>query len=159
MTSTMATRFRWWLIILVAIGTPVAARAVPDVVEEDESGDDTLRYYLSKSTVVVSGEVFDGPQGASFDAGVSRYSFKLKVKEVLYGIMLDPEFTVVTERMERDATEHQPFFKKGKLVILFLRLKKNDRGLVLWREADPWFGVQQYNEGMALSLKRLAKEE
>lgn len=155
----MATRFKWWPILLIAIGMPTAVHAVPDVVEEDESGDGTLRYYLSKSTLVVSGEILDGPQGGSFDAGVSRYSLQLKVREVIYGDAEDEELAVIVERIERNAREHLSFFKKGNPVILFLREKKTDQGLRHWRGADPWFAVQQYNEGMVVMLKRLVKEE
>jgi hypothetical protein len=51
-TSTMANRFKWWPILLVAIGMRAAVHAVPDVGEEDESGDHTLGYYVSKSFAV-----------------------------------------------------------------------------------------------------------
>lgn len=125
-----------------------------------DDGEDTLRSYLSKSSLVVSGEIIAGPDVSTTEQWVNRYSMRVKVAKVIKGGINDKELkdgldlTVI--RFEKKVSERLAFLKKDGRVILFLRERDdNVRG---WRSVDPWFGVQQYNEIMEDELERLFSE-
>ena len=62
----------------------LAALLTSPVTALAEHGDQTLRYYMSNSTVVVSATIVSQPKGITDEAGVVRRSFSIQVVEVLY---------------------------------------------------------------------------
>jgi len=137
----------------------IAALVLPAALPAAE-GDDTLRYYLSKSSLVVSGDIIDGPRIVSTETSVNRYSFRLKVTKIIKGGIhenaLKDGLPVGTIHPETNKAESLAFVKKGERVIVFLRERQDKLGG--WEGADPWFGVQQYNEIMEDALERLYAE-
>jgi endonuclease YncB( thermonuclease family) len=131
-----------------------------------DSGDDTLRYYLTKSDFVVMGEIVSEPFGISTELGVIHYSCDFKVSQVARGlnrgdkadeIKSDTQIKVNIIRFEKDEADKCPEIKKGGKCILFL--KKADQGnFPTWQTADFWFGVQRASPWMMRSLVRLAGE-
>lgn len=133
---------------------------VPSAALFADDGDDTLRYYLSKSSLVVSGEITEGPRMTFMDASVIRYSFRLKITKIMKGSVKENELKdglgVSAIHPEIDKRERLAFVKKGERVILFLREREDKFGG--WEGVDPWFGVQQHNELMEDALERLHAE-
>jgi hypothetical protein len=120
-----------------------------------DGGDDTLRFFLSKSDLVVVGKLTSEPAGVEKEAGVVNYRCQVAVSEVLKGkAATKGELTVNIIRFESAAEDKLPWFKKGATCILFL--KSADPKTPAWETADVWFGVQPSSPWMARSLKRLA---
>ncbi|HEV3255428.1 MAG TPA: hypothetical protein VG013_00985 [Gemmataceae bacterium] len=120
-----------------------------------DGGDDTLRFFLSKSDLVVVGTVTSDPAGVEKEAGVVNYHCRVAVSEVLKGkVSTKGELAVNIIRFESAEEDKLPYLKKGAKCILFL--KSADPKTSSWETADVWFGVQQFSPWMARSLKRLA---
>lgn len=124
-----------------------------------ESGDDTLRYYLSKSQLVVIGTIENEPTAQFGEDSVPIYRFNFKVSEVLKGEwdkskVLSP----AVARFEQNEKDSVPcLLRKGGTCVLFLR-SAPPNSLPAWESVDPWFGIQHAGPMMARSLKRLMKD-
>jgi hypothetical protein len=123
-----------------------------------EEGDDTLRFSLAKSDLVVSGTINSNSIVVTTDPGTPNYLFDFQVDDVLKGeVGLKGKLIQVSiKRFEggRNWKGH-PLLKDGARCILFLRGVKPP-SVPAWREVDPWFSVQPANLSMSESLKRLA---
>jgi hypothetical protein len=123
-----------------------------------DSGDDTLRFFLSKSDLVVVVTITSDPQAIPKEAGAVHYNCNATVAEVLKGAgeaRAKEELSTSIIRLEREAEDKSPYLKKGARCILFL--KSAGAKVPYWESADVWFGVCRYSPGMARSLKRLAQ--
>jgi hypothetical protein len=122
-----------------------------------DGGDDTLRFFLSRSDLVVVGTLTSDPVGVEKEAGVVNYHCQVAVSEVLKGkVSSKDELTVTIIRFESAEEDKLPWLKKGARCILFL--KSADPKTPSWETADVWFGVQPSSPWMARSLKRLARQ-
>ncbi len=123
-----------------------------------EEGDDTLRFFLAKSDLVVSGTINSNSIVVTTDPGAPNYLFDFQVDDVLNGeVGLKGKLIQVSiKRFEggRNWKGH-PLLRDGAQCILFLR-GVNPPSVPAWREADPWLSVQPANLSMIESLKRLA---
>lgn len=123
-----------------------------------DEGDDTLRFLLSKSELVVAGEITNNTLTVSDELVVASRSHKIKVSSLLKGETAGDELKTHLIRFEARRGDELPCLKKGGKVILFLRKARQGEPQV-WITADMWFGVQPYNSVMEQSLKRLAEEK
>ena len=135
--------------IVVAIAAPAFAG----------NDDDTLRFYLSKSSLVVSGTIVDNPTAVGSEVGVVRYGFKFKVAKVLKGKTPDEEIHVYLTHYHMGNVEEPPYLKKDGKAILFLRRAIDRKDFKSWASADGWFGIQPFNSAMEAELKAVADEE
>lgn len=115
---------------------------VPEPVDVAESGKETLRYYKSKASLVVSGEITKISSPTYADSRARR-KLRVEVTRIMRGGLQGDEIEVSVVRFEKDETEALAFLKEGKRVILFLRERGDG-----YETVDPWFGVQQYNPVM-----------
>jgi hypothetical protein len=123
-----------------------------------EEGDDTLRFFLAKSDLVVSGTINSNSIVVTTDPGAPNYLFDFQVDDVLKGeVGLKGKLIQVSiKRFEGGQNwKGHPLLKDGARCIFFLRGVKPP-SVPAWREADPWFSVQPANLSMSESLKRLA---
>ncbi|MCH7725931.1 MAG: hypothetical protein IH991_05540 [Planctomycetes bacterium] len=134
---------------MLSFATPVIA----------DDGDDTLRFYLSKSDLVVRGVIVSTPIGEIDEVGVVNYICEFKIAEVLKGKKPSKSpMAVNVIRFEMGKDDRVPFLKKGGKCILFL--KQARRGTIpAWHTVDMWFGIQRPSPWMVRSLKRLAGEK
>lgn len=125
-----------------------------------DEGDDTLRMYLSKSDIVVAGELLSEPKGRASEAGVVHLSFRFRVTDVLKGKAVDDrDILVAIARYELMSGDDLPWVRKGAKATLFLRKRSTKKGTgPELSGADMWFGIQPANWTMQKSLKRLAGE-
>jgi hypothetical protein len=123
-----------------------------------DDGDDTLNFYLSRSDLVVRGEIVSHPVGFVWQAGVANYTCDFRIAEVLKGKGPGTDtIAVMIVRFELEEGDGLPDLKKGGKGVLFL--KAADGGATpAWRTADVWFGFQRPAPWMVGSLKRLAEE-
>ena len=133
---------------VLAVTTPIFA----------DTGVDTLRFYLSKSDLVVLGEITSEPMGFVTELGFMNYVCDFRIEETLKGPKPSTETIDVSIVIFGAPEDRPPGLKKGGRCILFL--KEINRGSVhFWQTADVWFGFQRPNSSMASSLKRLAEQE
>jgi hypothetical protein len=120
-------------------------------------GDDTLRFYLAKSDLVVRGEIASEPSATSKEDGVVHHICEFHIAEVLKGKKPATDtITVNIIRFEGDEADRLSELKKGGKCILFL--KQASGQTPVWQTADFWFGVQRPSPWLARSLKRLADQ-
>jgi hypothetical protein len=142
---------------LVAVGISIALAAGAAAQGGAEAGDDTLRFYLGKSALVVLGEFTSEPFGYSAELGAAHWSADFRIDEVLKGARPAKEtvgvdivrsyWGSIREKNDRDRPAE---LKLGGKCILFL----NAHGST----ADVWFGVQPPFPSMIRSLRRLVSE-
>src|SRR5262249_24329833 len=132
--------------LVLALGTPAFA----------DDSDETLRFFLSKSDLVVLGEITSKPDGIVDEKGVWNYVCDFRIAEVLKGQKPGADtIRINIVRIELNNENRLPELKKGGKCILFL--KKAGVGVEpAWQSADSWFGFQRPSPWMARSLKRLA---
>jgi hypothetical protein len=138
--------------------TLIACSLLPLTAGADDA-DDTLRFYLSKSDVVVLGTIKGEPESIVDEAGVPNYLCQFAVTDVAKG---DAELTGKTiainiVRFELNEKDRHPLIKKDAECILFLK-KQRLGNVPQLTSADYWFGVQPPSPLMFKSLSRLAKE-
>ena len=134
----------------------VLGLAVPAFADD---GDDTLRFFLSKSELVVLGEITSEPHGVWDEKGVVNYICDFRIAEVLKGKKPGTDTVAVNiVQFELDKEDRLPGLKKGTKWIVFLK-SAPDGAKPPWRTADFWFGVQRPSPWMAQSLKRLAEPD
>ena len=135
-------------------------------------GDETLRYLLSTSELVVTGEITSKPAAQprqSADDAYTTYACAVRLSDVLKGDRpASQDITVHVARLEALQGDRLPYVQKGQKVILFLKPepagpRQPDRHAdrdadrdAAWVTSDVWLGVQPFNSVMARSLKRLA---
>ena len=124
-----------------------------------DSGDDTLKYYLSKSDRVVVGKITSDPIGIVDESFAPHYTCEFQVQDVLKGEgkWKGQVIKIDISRFEMDAKDKHPLIKKDGECILFLKIAAPDTPS--WVTADIWFGVQHPSRSMVRSLKRLAVEK
>jgi hypothetical protein len=124
-----------------------------------DAGDDTLRFYLSKSKLVVLGAIATEPVGYSSERGVLNYVCEFKVSEVCKGddAWQGKSIRITIMRFEMAKEDRDPLVKKGAECILFLN-QQPAGDLPPWVTADVWFGIQHPSPLLSKSLTRLAKE-
>lgn len=124
-----------------------------------DTDDDTLRFYLSKSELVVTGEITTEPSCYTREAGVPEYSCEFKIAEVLKGddILNGETIRVTIRRFESGPKDRHPLVEQGAECILFL--DDTERGHPAYVTADFWFGVQRPSASLVRSLKRLTEEQ
>jgi len=144
------------LIALAGMVTVLALGSWTAMAFADES-DDTLRFYLSKSDLVVLGTIVTEPIGLSGEAGVVNYVCDFKISEVCKGDagLQGKTVWVNIGRFEADKKDIHPLVKKDAEALLFLKKTSGEAG-PHWGTADFWFGVQRPMPWMARSLARLA---
>lgn len=125
-----------------------------------DGSDDTLRLFLSKSDLVVSGTIISEPAGIISEIGVPNYICQFKVSDVCKG---DPRLKGETigvnfKRFEMNKKDHHPLIKKDAQCILFLKNEGTEKKPG-WVTTDFWFGIQHPIPWMVKSMKRLAKEK
>jgi len=123
-----------------------------------DTGDDTLKYFLSKSDLVVMGKIVSDPIGINHELGVPNFICDFRVQDVLKGDgkLKDQVIKVNITRFEMEPKDKLPVIKKDGECILFL--KREEPNVPTWGTADFWFGVQHPSPWLARSLKRLAAE-
>lgn len=139
------------ILAFLLVGAGIAAAA-----SSDQTGDDTLRFYLSKSDIAVLGKIVAAPLEYQFESGVPLYQCEFLVSDVYKGdVALKGEIIKVSiKRLEASKKDKHPLVKKDGECILFL--KNISPSAPPWETADVWFGVQQPSPPLAHSLKRLA---
>ena len=123
--------------------------------------DDTLRFYLSKSDLVVFGEIASDPTRVSEEVGAVYYFCDFTISEVLKSnqplAIADPIHVNII-RFERAAGERDPELKKGGVCVLFLKnLGSGEQPR--WETADVWFGFQRATLSLVDSLRRVVEDE
>jgi hypothetical protein len=143
---------------VLALFAAAFVAATPFVAWANED-DDTLKFFLSKSELVVSGVITTEPNGISDEMGVLDYSCEYKVQDVLKGdaTLKGKVIKVSIMRFEAGSKDEHPLLKKNQECILFL--KSASPNTPSWVTADYWFGVQQQSSWMVKSLQRLAAEK
>lgn len=119
----------------------------------------TLRYFLSKSDLVILGEITSEPTRTSEEVGVVYYYCDFQIADVLSAWKPTEESIHVNIiRFELDESDRIPDLTIGCKCILFL---KNVGGIEKpeWETSDVWFGFQRPSPSMAETLKRLASDE
>lgn len=123
----------------------------------DES-DDTLRFYLSKSDLVVTGHIASEPAGITHELGVVNYPVQFAVAGVIKGDtgLTGKTVSVNIVRFELNDADRSPLLRKNGHCLLFLKPAAPDTPA--WQTADMWFGIQTASPWLTRSLKRVATE-
>jgi hypothetical protein len=116
-----------------------------------DDGDETLRYYLSRSPLVVVAEIQSTV--ITGNNGVMKYSCFSTVLRVLKGNFKDKTMRPSIERFEAATYERPAYLNWGSHCIFFL--KPDAQGQLA--SVDPWFGVEPYSDRLANSLSRLSQ--
>jgi hypothetical protein len=117
------------------------------------SGDDTLRYFIRNSDIIVCGTIVSEVIGKQDEVGVKIYQLTVEISEIIHGTSPGKvQFSFNVTRFELRPGDELPYMKKGSKCIFCL--KKDP----YWHEADMWFCAQPYNSHMASRIKELAKE-
>ena len=124
------------------------------VTRADED-DDTLRFYLAKSPLVISGDIAS-PVRMTQIKNMTYYSFDLKVREVAKGELSEGRTVHIRIHWaEHYLVEESTYLKEGSSCILFLKpLKIKGPDNSNWQSSALWFGAQPY---MLQRLKKLSK--
>jgi hypothetical protein len=128
--------------------TALAGRAFGD------DGDERIRYYLSRSEMVVAGEIRTEPARAARREGVVTYSFEFQVSHGITEPSPGPRIPVRIIRPELTAEDGALPLKKGKRYILFLN-PSGEWVTPTWENADSGFGIQLESYAMHAALRRL----
>ncbi len=130
-----------------------------------DTGDDTLRHYLSRSDVVVDATIRS--LGGAFygEVGVANYVVELDVHAYVKGKLPDPpkdalvpgepvrpRATIV--RFELVEADRLPYLKEGARVVLFLK-QLGEGNSPRHQTSDMWFGVQPQGPWLVRRLKEL----
>jgi len=121
--------------------------------------DDTLRYYLSKSELVVVGTITNEPLVVFDSEYVPNYICKFNVSTVLKGdeALARTIIPVTIVRFEKTKEDKNPLVKRGGKCILFLRKSVGENSG--WETADFWFGIQDPFPWLADALSRVQQNE
>lgn len=141
-----------------ATDTPTTSAASEPKRPVAEESEDTLRLYLSKSELVVTGSIQSDPMGVVDKKGFVAYLCQFKVDDVLKGdaALKGTVIWVGINRHETGAQDKHPLIKMGGECLLFL--KSSQQNSPTWVTADSWFGIQHTGPSLSRSLKRVAGE-
>lgn len=149
---------------MIAVGL---ALALPSLVVADDL-QETLRYYLAKSDVVVLGEFASEPIRKFAGKHGTDYQADFKIAQLVKwdapgdtktGATITVHIVRATLHEEDFAPEDQlPDLKKGGKCILFLTCH-DEKPTPSYITADIWFGVQRPSSWMAKSLTRINTEQ
>jgi hypothetical protein len=134
----------------IVVGKPVLRET------SREDGDETLRFYLSRTEMVAAGEICTEPTRTVKEAGVIIYRFNFQVTHVITGPAPGARVSVDVIRPELTPEDAFPQLRKGGKYILFLK-PVGDWVIPTWEMVDVWFGIQPHSHAMHASLKRLTK--
>ena len=138
----------------------IAAGLLLPLVAHADHSDDTLKFYLAKSDLVVLGTIKNEPVGNTSVAAVVGYDCNVEVADVLKGdqTLKGKTIRLGIVRFESGENDQYPPIKKNTKCILFLKQfgAPEEKS---WGTTDLWFSVQYPNSMMAKSLKRLARQE
>jgi hypothetical protein len=135
------------------------ATKVPSISNPVSESDETLLFYLSKSELVVTGEIISHPDVIIKAKGISHYITTFQVDEVLCGSHpSEMQFNVDIVRPEANPGDAREYLKQGFRCILFLNSEPTG-DIPHWQTSDDWFGIQFYNEMMVLKLDRLCPQQ
>ena len=136
----------------------VVAFLVLAIMADAHDGDDSLRHYIKKSTLIAKGTISSEIVNVVDRSGVVNYSFSFKWSDILHG-EAPPEESgslEVTVIQFEYGSDGSPLLKKGKSCILFLVPIPGSKE---FKSADPWFGIQPDNGLMVTRIKALSKEQ
>ena len=138
----------------------LALLILPIFVCRADTSDDTLKFYLFKSDLVVVGRIVSEIGAVITELGVPNYICDFEIQDVIKGdeSLIDKTIKVNIVRFEFDKEDKHPLIKKDSKCILFLK-KANKGNTPAWKTADFWFGIQHPFPTMIKSLKRLAQEK
>lgn len=146
---------------ILALGTPLPAPADEPTQPVSDDSDDTLRLFLSKSPIVIVGEVAGAAEKEIACGGelpsVANYGFEVKVQQVLQGAEKRDRLRVEIARFD----DHWPAAPKvGDKHVFFLKplyadRERNDRTNPLI-SVDKWFGMQPASPSLIAGLLRVA---
>ncbi len=124
-----------------------------------DDSDDTLRFYMKQSDLVVAGTIVSEPAGLVDEAGVINWICQFKVRDTLHGAKPETDTIAVNIcRFEIVAKDRPSYLNKDAECILFLRnVSKTDKPS--WKTADFWFGIQPLFPVMERSIKRLSGQD
>lgn len=125
-----------------------------------DEGDDTLRFYLSRSDVAVVGSIVGKPQLTIDERGVANFYCDVRVADICHGDAkyLGKTIHVNIHRFWNPGEKLHPLIKKDAECLLFLKLE-SDGAIPEFATADFWFGLQHPSESMARSLKRISAKQ
>ncbi len=129
---------------------------IPTWQASGDDGDETIRFYLSRSKMVVAGEIKTEPIRSVKEAGVVSYRFEFQVSHHITGPVPGPSIPVNVIRHELTEDDAIPPLKKGKKCILFLK-PTGDWVIPTWESVDAWFGVQSDSAAMHKALGRFTQ--
>jgi len=102
---------------VVVLAQTVSASAIAAA----SGSDDTLRFFLSKSELVILGEIASDPQGFRTEPGIARYHCNFRITDVLKGSKpAESPIRVIIARFEENREDRLPEMKKGSQCVLFL---------------------------------------
>ena len=141
-----------------AMDAPTTCEASDRKLPVAGASDDTLRFYLSKSELVVTGSIQSDPMGIVDRKGFVSYLCQFKVDDVQKGdaALKGSVIWVGIDRHETGEQDKHPLIKMGGECLLFLKSSQQDSPT--WVTADSWFGIQQPGPSLSRSLRRLAGE-
>jgi hypothetical protein len=136
------------LFLILIVQSNAAERGRPDC------DDNTLEHYLSKTDVVVIGEVTGGLQRIGIDTESSYAAretrFEFAVSESIKGKLAAQQTIDVTVIRIHDISQEHWSPAQGDKLILFLKASGDS-----WVTADKWFGAQPYSQAFVEHLKRV----
>ena len=150
---------RRFVCIWVAVLLWVAIAQSGAEVGPASGSEDTLKYYLGRSHLVVLGKIVTEPRHIVGAYVIPGYLCSFEVEDVLKGDsnLKGKAIDVDIVQFELDKADKNPLIEKDRRCILFL--KKSEDKSVSWQTADIWFGIHYPSPTMVKSLKRLAREE
>jgi len=142
-----------------AISAILALCVVLSLNARADDSDDTLRFYMKQSDIVVSGTIVSEPAGFVTESGVINWICTFKVMNVLHGKKSDADTIEVNiVRFEIGANDRPSYLKMDAECILFLKnVSTTDKPS--WKTADFWFGIQPRFPMMERSIRRLSEQD
>lgn len=112
------TKMQYVAIIMIACSIALTSAA--------DDGDDTLRFYLSKSGTVVLGSIKSESESIIDEAGVPNYICQFAVTDVAKGDaqLKDRTIAINIIRFELSKKDRHPLIKKDAECIVFLRKQR-----------------------------------
>ena len=140
------------------IATVLAMCIVSPAITNADDSDDTLKFYLSKSDLIVAGKLANTPLGVTNEIGVIEYVCEYVVSDVIKGdkSLSGKTIKLTVTRFEMDAKDRTTLLAKNAESIIFLKQQKAG-SIPKWKTTDFWFGIQPQSSWMVRSLKRLSK--
>ena len=126
---------------------------------ERRSGSErTLKFFLAKSTLVVSGTIASRPEYVEEAPGVANYKCVFEVEDVLKGspALKSKKIEVNIARLEDGMQDRHPLIRQQSSCILFLKAMPKGK-MPYWKTCDFWFGLQHPSPRMVEAIKKIEK--